>query len=336
MVAQLDKDYCTTRPARALARAVSYAFFEGRPLLTRGRWINPWLMRRAKAIAGRQGGAVINRPLFILGTGRSGTTILGKVLSMHREVGWLNEPKLMWHVACTDEDLPGNYTDRAANYRLDAADATAQVRQAMHNQYADYLKITRNSRVLDKYPELIFRTEFVKAIFPDALFLFLARDGYATCRSISRWSQQHGKDEQQSVTDWWGINRRKWRLMVEQLVQADPELGQHADRIAAFTDHTAMAAVEWILTMQEGQRLLERHSDSTLLVSYENLTRKPVDTVREILQFAGLENDPMVADYAEKTLRPVGEPATLELPGVIQNSFDRAMKNLGYQATPNS
>ncbi len=148
MVAQLDTAYITTRPARAVSRAVSYAFFEGRPLLTRGRWINPWLLRRAKKVAQREQSAVVDRPLFILGTGRSGTTVLGKILSMHREVGWLNEPKLMWHAACAHEDLNGNYTDAAADYRLAAADATPAVQRAMRNQYAAYLRATRNSHAL--------------------------------------------------------------------------------------------------------------------------------------------------------------------------------------------
>ncbi len=336
MVAQLDTAYVTTRPARALSRAVSYAFFEGRPLLTRGRWINPWLLRRAKKVAQRKQSAAVDRPLFILGTGRSGTTVLGKILSMHREVGWLNEPKLMWHAACEHEDLNGNYTDSAAAYRLAAADATPAVQRAMRNQYAAYLRTTRNSRVLDKYPELIFRTEFVRQIFPDARFLFLVRDGYATCRSIARWSQHHGQSSRKDNTDWWGVNRRKWQLLVEQLVRRDPQLGNHADTIAGFDDHVSMAAVEWILTMQEGLRLTETCSDVTLTVHYEQLTRAPRETVADILQFAGLQPDETVLDYARKTLRPVGETAALELPAIIRNSFDAAMQKLGYQSAPNS
>ena len=41
MIAQLNSHYIKTRPTKALTRLVSYAFFEGRPATTKGRWINP-------------------------------------------------------------------------------------------------------------------------------------------------------------------------------------------------------------------------------------------------------------------------------------------------------
>ena len=44
MVAQLDRLYATLRPQRVPPRLISYALFEGRPLTTRGRWINPLVL----------------------------------------------------------------------------------------------------------------------------------------------------------------------------------------------------------------------------------------------------------------------------------------------------
>jgi len=330
VVAQLDKQYLMTRPSRAIARAISYAFFEGRPLTTRGRWINPWLMRRARRVARREPDASIDRPLFILGTGRSGTTVLGKILSLHRDVGWLNEPKLMWHVAYPNEDLNGNYTSVPARYRLGADDATASVRRAMTNQYSTYLRATRNKRVLDKYPELIFRTDFVKGLFPDARFLFLVRNGYATCGSIAKWSETHGQSDRGRTEDWWGTDNRKWHTLVNELVRLDPELGLHADEIAAIDDHTAMAAVEWMISMQEGLELLAKHPSDTLMVRYEDLTSSPGDTLRELFRFSGLSPDEVVLDYAKKILRPVTQPLPVELPAAVKDSFDKTMRKLGY------
>lgn len=332
MVAQLDKQYVLTRPLRAIARLVSYALFEGRPLTTRGRWINPWLKNRGEKIARRETAEGIDRPLFILGTGRAGTTVLGKVLSMHRDVGWLNEPKLMWHIARPDEDLNGNYTTTPARYRLGANDATESVRRAMINQYSAYLQTTRNKRVLDKYPELIFRTEFVKKLFPDARFLFLVRNGYATCSSIAKWSTTHGQSGPGQTADWWGTDNRKWHVLVDELVRHDPELKHHVDSIATLNAHTAMAAVEWTLSMQEGLELLTRRPADTLMVRYEDLTTSPRDCLKQIFEFGGLAHDEVVLEYAEKTLRPVSEPTTIELPAAIKTSFDRTMKKLGYSA----
>ena len=88
MIAQINPLYIKTRPTKVLTRLISYAFFEGRPVTTKGRWINPLVFSILKEKRSPQ--TIVNtnplkKPIFILGTGRSGTTILGIVLSMHRE-----------------------------------------------------------------------------------------------------------------------------------------------------------------------------------------------------------------------------------------------------------
>ncbi len=177
MIAQLDPLYIQMRPWKLWSRLVSYCLFEGRPLTTRGRWVNP-LVFSLFAIEKRLPQIKrVEKPVFILGTGRSGTTILGMVLSMHREVGFLNEPKALWHAIHPGEDLIGSYALGAANYRLAADEATPKRILYAHRLFGAYLATSLARRVVDKYPELIFRVPFVKAIFPDAKFLFLVRNG---------------------------------------------------------------------------------------------------------------------------------------------------------------
>jgi hypothetical protein len=336
MVAQLDKEYLLQRPARALSRLVSYGMFEGRPLTTRGRWINSWLIKYFHHTGATDSAPYptykIDRPLFILGTGRSGTTVLGKILSLHREVGWLNEPKLLWHIACPHEDLNGNYTQSPARYRLGAEDVSPSIRHAIRSLYATYLKTTRNSRVLDKYPELVFRIPFIKQIFPDARFLLLVRDGYDTCRSIAQWSATHGDTHNSGGADWWGTNDRKWSYLVDQLVKSDPELGPYAEAIAGFSDQMARAAVEWDLTMREGLKLQSLYPDDIMRVKYETLTESPASCVQKILEFGELAEDKTVLNYATNVLRPVSKKDPIALPSIISQSFEKTMQRLGYKS----
>lgn len=332
MVAQIDARYMRISPAKSFDRLLSYALFEGRPLTTRGRWINPLVFAIAGLIKRYAVETRPEAPVFIIGTGRSGTTVLGVVLSLHPEVGFLNEPKALWHSVFPREDLTGSYTDEPALYRLSELHATDDVVRSMRRLYGAYSYAVGARRALDKYPELIFRVPFVRRIFPDARFLFLLRDGADTCRSIDSWSQRHGSTEAGEPVDWWGRNDRKWRCMVEQLVRADPQLGDQTEVIRRFTRQTDRAAVEWMLTMREGLRLVDELPDSVMPVKYEELVQAPITTLRRIFEFCELPNDPLTLNYASRTLRPATASAghPLNIDPVIAQEFQAIRDQLGY------
>lgn len=321
MVAQLDSAYIRTRPSRLWSRLLGYALFEGRPLTTRGQWINPILFRffaLQKSLPVLRAPKV---PIFILGTGRSGTTILGMVLSMHRDVGFLNEPKALWAALRNDEDLIGSYHRGEARYRLGPADATPEVCNAAHRIYGAYLRLSMTQRVVDKYPEMIFRVPFVREIFPDAKFIFLSRNGWDTCSSIENWSARLGTQVSGKIHDWWGVNRRKWDLLVDQIISEHPDLTPHRDNLRDLRDHRAMAATEWIVTMREGLRLLGERPDDVLHVPYEALCAMPDATCRRIADFVGLRRDQVFLDYAKTVLRPAPSKVEFALPEFLDAPF---------------
>ena len=330
MIAQIDARYVKVRPAKAASRLVSYALFEGRPVTTKGRWINPvikflFAMEKRLPIRNR-----VKNPVFIVGTGRSGTTILGIVLSMHRDVGFLNEPKSLWNSIYPHEDIIGSYSLGDASYRLDATHVSADIKQAAQRLFSFYLLLTRSSRLVDKYPELIFRVPFVREIFPDAKFLFLVRNGWDTCHSIEHWSQRLGMCKDSEVHDWWGVNNRKWNLLVDQLVPEHPLLSAHCEKIRNLTRHVDMAAVEWILTMREGLEMQKKYPESIKTVYYEKLASNIDDVVPGLLDFCELEPDDKFLKYARTTMKPAGLKPPFELDPVIRPAFDEQMRNLGY------
>jgi hypothetical protein len=330
MIAQLDPLYIRTRPWKLWTRLVSYALFEGRPLTTRGRWINPLLF--AQFAVGKRLPAVrrVEKPVFILGTGRSGTTVLGVVLSLHRDVGFLNEPKALWHAIHPGEDLIGSYSRGPARYRMGRADADQEVVRSAHRLFGAYLALAGARRVVDKYPEMIFRVPFVKAIFPDARFLFLVRNGWDTCHSIEGWSQRLGKQARSEIHDWWGANRRKWDLLLEQIVPEHPDLLTHRDAMRGWTRQADMAAVEWIVTMREGRRVMREYPGDVMQVTYEALCRDPRPAMEQIGEFAGLERDETLLRYAESVLRPARPRSPVALAPVIERTFLDTMRELGY------
>lgn len=330
MVAQLDSLYIRTSPRKALARLISYAFFEGRPLTTKGQWINP-LLSSLFAIQKRLPQLrAVHKPIFIIGTGRSGTTILGTLLSMHREVGFLNEPKALWHAIYPQEDLVGSYSRGPAKYRLTSREASERVHQTAHRLFGAYLAVIASKRVVDKYPELVFRVPFVKTLFPDAKFIFLVRNGWDTCQSIEGWSQRQGVQVQTEQHDWWGADNRKWELLWEQIIVTDEELKDILPEREPLEHPLNMAVLEWIVSMQEGLRCMNQFPGCIHKLRYEDLVSQPRTTLTQVLQFCELPPDERFLNYASQRLAPVASRGTFEFHPALRPHFDKLMKALDY------
>lgn len=331
MVAQIDAKYIKTRPKKLITRLISYALFEGRPLTTKGQWINPlvfalfWLEKRLPQMK------VVDRPVFITGTGRSGSTILGVVLSIHKDVGFLNEPKALWHSVYPDEDVIGSYSRGKAHYRLGEPEASERVLSAAHKLFGSYLWTVNSRRLVDKYPELIFRIPFVAKIFPDAKYLFLVRNGWDTCNSIEAWSSRLGVQKNGEVHDWWGVNNRKWNLFVEELIRPDLQYAAIEPVLDNIDDHRLMAAIEWVVTMREGLLQMERYPDSIRIVRYEKLVSNPRKELKEIVGFCELSNDEVFLSYGEQLLSPAPSYNQFEMPLEVRILFDETMRMLGYE-----
>lgn len=321
MVTQIDSDHLIARSTRRWSRLLSFALFDRRPLTTRGQWINPVLFRLFALQKRLPQMRKVKAPIFILGTGRSGTTILGIVLSMHRDVGFLNEPKAIWSTLRDDEDLIGSYHRGPARYRLGVEDAAPSLINDAHRVYGAYLRLTMTQRVVDKYPEPIFRVPFVREILPDAKFLFLSRDGWDTCTSIENWSARLASKLGAETHDWWGVIRRKWSLLIDQIIPEHDDLAPHAQNLRSLTDHRAMAATEWIVTMREGLRLVDDHPEDVPHVPYAELCANSEKFCRQIAEYVDPPPDPVFMDYAKATLSPPKPKAEFPLPNELETPF---------------
>ena len=330
MVAQINLDYLKIGPNRVVPRLLSYLFFEGRPVTTKGRWINPILFEMFKLYKSLPKFKKVKKPIFIIGTGRSGTTILGVILSMHKKVGFLNEPKALWSSICPYEDIIGSYSNDEAKYRLLAADVDEKMITAAHKLYGAYLSITFNNTVVDKYPELIFRIPFIKKIFPDAKFIFIVRNGWDTCYSINRWSERHNEIKQKNIQNWWGINFRKWNLLVNQIILNDNKLNKILIPFIEEKDPFNMAIIEWIATMNEGLEQIKNYPDSIKIIKFEELTQYPCQTILEIFDFCDLMKDSKVLHFAQSVLSPAISHPKLKVHPKIMELIDKTSKEFGY------
>lgn len=329
MVAQVDRKFAKLAGGRLIARWLSYVLYEGRPLTTKGRWFNVivFLLYRIQSLIPVM--KSVNRPVFVLGTGRSGTTILGVTMGIHPDVGFLNEPKAIWAYAYSNEDLIGSYNNKLAAYFLSEKDCSPKTKKIMRRIYSHYLTVTGSRRIVDKYPELIFRIGFVKEIFPDAKFIFLYRNGNDTVASIEHWSERLGTDDGEDRHDWWGVNDRKWHFLCDQVVVQDVDLKQYYNEIRKFTNHQYRAAVEWILTMRQGLKIAKEYRNDVYSIKYEDYVSD--DRARSaLLAFCGLSENEAYTEYCNSVLSPARSAPEIELPIQIADVYNQTMRELGY------
>lgn len=329
MIGQIDKLYIQTRKWKLYSRYISYLFFEGRPLTTKGQWINRLVFFLYKIWSVLPPLKKVKKPIFIIGIGRSGTTALGITLSMHKEIGFLNEPKALWHAALKNEDVIGSYTMKEAFYSLDNLTPGGKERKLLHKFLGAFLFFSFSKRIVDKYPELIYRTNLVDSYFPDAKYLFLVRNGWDTLQSIDLWSKRLGETRNNEKHDWWGRNDRKWKLLVTQIAEEHDSFKEHINEILAFENHNDRAALEWILNMQKGLELVSRKKN-ILLVKYEELLHNTENSFESIIEFCDLKKDKVFIKYAIEKFKPRPSKNRIELHPIIEPEFIKTMKKLGY------
>lgn len=129
--------------------------------------------RTMRAVGGLKG--YPKRPVFILGSPRSGTSIFNKMISECHDVADLSEAIFIWSPSDTDPDC-------------DHVKGAAALREADINRikgaFGFYQFIRRKEIFVNKCPRSSVRISYIKKIFPDAKFIHVYRDGRAVVNSI--------------------------------------------------------------------------------------------------------------------------------------------------------
>ena len=227
----------------------------------------------------------LDRPAFIIGCGRSGTTILGTVLAHHPLVTYLNEPRDLWIRVLPEADVwSAKAAVRGGRLELDAAACRLLARWRFRWRLARAVRRTGRPRLVEKLPINAFRLPFILAAVPEARFVHLVRDGRAVARSIARRCAQEV---------WYGVDDYKFRLLAER-AERDPET-----RALPARCHTPFerGLLEWRLSEEAALAFFAAHPDVPCLdVRYEAFVEAPARELARIETF--LELPPSVEAHA--------------------------------------
>lgn len=124
----------------------------------------------------------LDRPIIVIGSPRSGTTLLGDLLQYHPRLAQLVEPRLTW-----------KYGNDKKSDLLKPTDARPEVCQHIRRVFAKAVRDQGRERLLEKTPSNALRMEFVERVLPGCVFIHTIRDGAESVLSIRKFWQNHAR-----------------------------------------------------------------------------------------------------------------------------------------------
>jgi hypothetical protein len=279
---------------------------------------------------------VSTTPIFIVGVGRSGSTIFHHVFSGHPSVSWLSRISNRYpdkpgrnRALMRALDLPGlgRVVQRQADpgesygfwdfyYRgfstpfrdLTAADVSPGMKTRLPEVFAA-MSTRRRSRPLIKitgWPRLGFLNE----LFPQARFIHVLRDGRAVANSFLQ------------VPWWWGWRGpENWRW--------GPLSAEHQEEWEGTgRSFVALAGIQWKILMDAMEKTKPViPSDRLLEIRYEDICADPVAHFRRAAEFSELPWPPSFERHVRsQTLRSENQKWKRDLTPLQQDALTRVLE----------
>jgi hypothetical protein len=229
------------------------------------------------------------KPIFIVSAPRAGSTLLFETLSRFQE---------FWSIGKESHDLiegipalhPSSH-DYGSN-RLDETIATPEIIQTLQKRFVAqlrnhdhvfYLNLEADHRpnplrLLEKTPKNALRIPFLKAVFPEAHFIYLYRQPAPNISSILEGWRLRRFVSYRNLPHW---PYQEWSFL---LIPHWQKLSHCS--LAEIVAHQWTAANAAIL---QDLQALPRHQWQ--FIDYDDLVNTPQATIRHIIKFAGLTPD---------------------------------------------
>ena len=291
---------------------------------------------------------------FIIGAPRSGTTILCDVLDRHPEIESISEPYFVW------DWYSGGGEDDLRSEEL----ADPRTREFVRAEFARTLQKSGKSILVEKTPENCFRIPYMKALFPEAKWIYLYRDGRDVIVSMDKeWRRRKEIVENRSVS---GLTRTAWRMLTRQkywrnrFLALRHELAQNVslnprrffnkakwkgraawgprfpgwmDALDNSASSVLFNAVQWRECIRYSLRDLDLVDDEERIsVSYEAMVTSPETVLDAICDFLGVSRHPEIG--SDLSPRSIGNWRTRfagEELRAIEGIIAPQMRKLGYE-----
>lgn len=254
--------------------------------------------------------AILTKPVVIVGSARSGTTILGELLQVHSTLFGIVEPRFTWQ-----------YGNDKKSDMLRGGDATPEIVSYIRTKFANRVRKSGRVRLIEKTPSNSLRLEFVDRVLPDCKIIHIIRNGIDASLSIrSYWNQaaqgikgtNPGKfQERAGELEFWRLPsyameavRRFVPWPLTKLVGPNvwgPRIPGIREMLKEL-ELIEVCALQWRTCVEAARHYgVTLPADRYLEIRLEDLT---LEKFREVLEFAELVEEPAVIENFQKTIDP--------------------------------
>ena len=221
--------------------------------------------------------AVCHRPIFIIGSPRSGTTALGHALNRHPEL-WASKECYALHAL-----YGGGQADRVWKQHWERKTPSwLRAQEVDRAEFLGFLGLGVNAlyssrsegrRWVDPTPLNTLMVNDLSAMVPGAYFIHIVRDGRNVVRSM-----------------------RRFRQTVEELRGPIP-----SDEMSAWTRDFREACATWVNHVETALRFEQAHPQRCVTVRNEDLAAEPYAGFGRIHRFLGVAADDGPAEFFDTT-----------------------------------
>ncbi len=210
-------------------------------------------------------------PVFLIGCGRSGTTILGSTIGSHQSVTYLKERRDIWHKAYPEFNIWSGKTNSPKLIVRNSDDDERKTQRLKRLMFQEQV-FNNGSVLLEKLPINNFRLDFINEAFPEAKFIYLHRNGIEVARSIEKIADAGG---------WYGKNSIKWNLI--------NELAKDLKLSNTNYSNFEKGLLEWRYSIQFSESFFSKfEKDRYYSLSYQSFLEDPKSQIENIYKFLGL------------------------------------------------
>jgi hypothetical protein len=285
----------------------------------------------------------IDRPIFLVGSGRSGTTLVYHYLSINPELCWFSNAtnRASWvpfmpfvnrliDLPVIGESIQTDIVARTggrlglrpveaeiiyercgfdANRRMTEADYTVELERKFLSQIKRHQYWTGRKRFLSKQTSNNQHVRLINRVLPNALFIHLIRDGRAVANSV--------------LTQGWIDEIYMWWLQ-----------DYARNRVQDYRDPIELSGLHWLNNVRELRSSADMLGDRYIEVRYEEMITDYAGVLSRLCDFCGIEVSrrhlellPAPRKSLDNKWRSELTPAQIE---ILNDAIGEELTNLGY------